>query len=249
MEGWIKLHKKIVKHWLWADANRLKWWIDLLIMAAYEDTEIMVDGRLVKLKRGQLCRSIRHLAKRWKAGRDTVSGFLNLCQGEGMISRHRQGHQITIITICKYEEYQVNELEMHATNKATNKATDKATDKATMTKEIQENKNNYYYSSSGARTREELTLILITEATQWIESLARFIGGICQEPPDMERARREVEDFIEFAVAGGMSYNSQQEARMHCRNYIAKRLNIEQERKNEKQNGYKPIPNDFPISF
>lgn len=34
MSGWIKISRKINEHWLWEDANKLKWWIDLLLMAA-----------------------------------------------------------------------------------------------------------------------------------------------------------------------------------------------------------------------
>ena len=43
-KGWICLHRCIVRHWIWQDANRFKWWIDLLLRASSEDKKMLFEG-------------------------------------------------------------------------------------------------------------------------------------------------------------------------------------------------------------
>ena len=105
-EGWIKISRSIVRHWLWLDAQRLQWWIDLIMMANWEDREWIDNTHRFTLRRGQLLISSVKLAKRWKRSRPTVAAFLNLLQEEGMIKREIHYRQIPVITICNYEKYQ-----------------------------------------------------------------------------------------------------------------------------------------------
>lgn len=107
MEGWIKINRSIVNHWLWGDAERLKWWIDLLFMAAWERKRQLVGKQLVILQRGQLIASLSFLCKRWKRSRTMVEPFLNLLVGEGMIGKDIS-RNISIITILNYEKYQAH---------------------------------------------------------------------------------------------------------------------------------------------
>lgn len=37
MAGWISLYRSIQEHWLWKDAEMLRAWLDLLLLANYED--------------------------------------------------------------------------------------------------------------------------------------------------------------------------------------------------------------------
>ncbi len=105
-EGWIKISRSIVKHWLWLDAQRLQWWIDLIMMANWEDREWIDNTHRFTLHRGQLVASIVFLAKRWKKAKNTVGLFLRQLQDEGMIERKVLYRQTPIITICNYEKYQ-----------------------------------------------------------------------------------------------------------------------------------------------
>lgn len=52
MAGWIKINRKIIEHWLWQDAERLKWWLDLLFMASWEERKTTHDAHLITLQRG-----------------------------------------------------------------------------------------------------------------------------------------------------------------------------------------------------
>lgn len=107
--GWIKLHRDITTHWLWQDAERFKWWCDLLFLAAWEDKKVMHDAHLFTLKRGQVIASINFLSERWGKSCPTIIKFLKLLETEGMIYRQVLYRQTPIINICNYDKYQIIE--------------------------------------------------------------------------------------------------------------------------------------------
>ena len=108
--GWLKISRGIVYHWLWEDANRLKWWLDLLLMAAYEKKSVYVNTRIVEIQRGQMVASLSFLCQRWNISKPTLLSFLRLLENEGMIERSLY-HNISLLTICNYESYQTSDKE------------------------------------------------------------------------------------------------------------------------------------------
>jgi hypothetical protein len=109
MERWIKINTAIADHWIFQNAERLKWWLDLLFMAQWEDKKVMHDSHLFILKRGQMIASGSFLAERWDVSRPTILKFLHLLEEDGMITRSVLYRQTPIITICNYERYQSRE--------------------------------------------------------------------------------------------------------------------------------------------
>lgn len=109
MAGWIKISREIASHWLWQDAERLKWWLDLLFLAAWEDKQVLHDSHLFVLRRGQIIASISFLSERWGKSHPTIIKFLRLLEGEDMIKRSTIYRQTSILTICNYEKYQRND--------------------------------------------------------------------------------------------------------------------------------------------
>lgn len=109
MAGWIKISREIASHWLWQDAERLKWWLDLLFLAAWEDKQVLHDSHLFVLRRGQIIASISFLSERWGKSHPTIIKFLRLLEGEDMIKRSTIYRQTAILTICNYEKYQCND--------------------------------------------------------------------------------------------------------------------------------------------
>lgn len=125
MAGWILISRDIVNHWIWSDDKRYKWWCELLIMAAWEDHEVMHDSHKFILRRGQLIASVAFLNKKWGGDPKTTLRFLKLLEKEEMIIREVCHRQTPIITICNYDKYQgvcVNGLDRQTdTLKETNK--------------------------------------------------------------------------------------------------------------------------------
>lgn len=109
MAGWIKISREIASHWIWQDAERLKWWLDLLFLAAWEDKQVLHDSHLFVLRRGQIIASISFLSERWGKSHPTIIKFLRLLEGEDMIKRSTIYRQTSILTICNYEKYQCND--------------------------------------------------------------------------------------------------------------------------------------------
>lgn len=128
---WIKLNASITEHWVWQDAEKLKWWLDLILLASWKDRKQLVGKQVVLLQRGQLIAPISYLCKRWKRSRTMVENFLKNLQEDGMISRGTT-NTIAIITIVNYETYQnKNSATESAYESATESAYESASEKAT----------------------------------------------------------------------------------------------------------------------
>ena len=150
MAGWIKIHREIQQHWIAQDMEKFGWWVDMLLLASYEDNATLLGRHLLEVKRGSFIGSARFLANRWRTSKDKVNAFLNLLAQYGMITRETSKNA-TLVTICNYESYQENQegIETPLRHPCDTSATP-----LRQTKEIQEDKeiNN---NNLNARTREE----------------------------------------------------------------------------------------------
>lgn len=110
-EGFLPLSRKLFEHPLWREQREFSCaeaWIDLLRLARFEanSTKILIKGKMVEIHRGEYPASLRHLAKLWGWSKNRVDNFINMLISEGMISkRTAEGTNQTVITICKYGEY------------------------------------------------------------------------------------------------------------------------------------------------
>lgn len=106
-KGWIYLHRSLVDHWLWNDKpfSKGQAWVDLLLLANYEDVKIPYKGEVITCERGVVNRSITFLADRWGWDRKTVRTFLHLLESDGMVAINCTTHRTTII-IEKYGFFQ-----------------------------------------------------------------------------------------------------------------------------------------------
>ena len=109
MGGWIKISREIEDHWLWQDAERMKWWIDMLFMASFEDKKVIEDTHLITIKKGQFIASVAFLCKRWGKSNKTIIKYLKLLEEDEMICREVLHRQTPVITICNYDKYQCND--------------------------------------------------------------------------------------------------------------------------------------------
>lgn len=151
MSGWIKIHRDLANHWVAQDMEKLGRWLDLLMFASHKDNKVLMGGRLIDVKRGQMIASCDFLAKRWRCSKSTVSAFLDLLESDNMIERCTE-RKITHITICNYESYQ--QLEKDIPNDAPNDNRTIAERCPNELKNVEECKE-YYNNNSNARTREE----------------------------------------------------------------------------------------------
>ena len=113
MEGFVQTSRDLYDNWIWRDAKHLKWFMDLVYRASWQDRVTEIQGRRVELKRGQQIVSVRLLQKRWAdknefdelsniPARKTIERFLSRLEEHSIVKRDKNDHQFTILTICKY---------------------------------------------------------------------------------------------------------------------------------------------------
>lgn len=108
MEGWIRLHRKIQENWLWSKKRKFspfEAWISLLFKANYKDTKILLNGKIIPIKKGSFITSELKLAEEWSWDRKTVKAFLSTLQNEGMIKKSSTT-KWTSVSIEKWALYQ-----------------------------------------------------------------------------------------------------------------------------------------------
>lgn len=111
MSGWIKIHRRLCADdfWLSEPFTDGQAWVDLLMLANHTDGYIKVRGIRHKVSRGEVGWSELKLSKRWQWSRGKVRRFLSFLQQENMIKIGQQNNKVTtIISICKYVDYQAN---------------------------------------------------------------------------------------------------------------------------------------------
>lgn len=105
MRGYIVIPRNIQQTQIWGNPQYFYWWIDLIMMANYEDTETLVGITKVSIRKGQISTSLSRLSLRWDSSRMTISRFLKYLSEEGYIQKNTTGN-ITIITINNYDQFQ-----------------------------------------------------------------------------------------------------------------------------------------------
>jgi hypothetical protein len=99
---------------LWDDAafqdepfSEREAWVWMIAEARWKPQEKRVGSAVVALERGQLAHSTRFLSEAWKWSHAKVRRFLERLENRHMI-RRETGTGVSVITICKYNEYQLS---------------------------------------------------------------------------------------------------------------------------------------------
>ena len=243
MVGWIKISRDIATHWLWHDAERLKWWLDLLFLAAWERKRQLVGKQLVILQKGQLIASLSFLCKRWGRSRTMVEPYLNILNKEGMIDKE-VSRNISIITILNYEKYQAYNgvyleadltpdntsgyTQPNAQNDAYLNADSDADPDAHLDATNKEYKEYKELSSTTTTcAREDLNIIQELKTAQiWLEQMAmRFHIGI-------DEVRKRLDDFALDCNCRGTVHQDFGDTRKHFNDWL--RIQLEAEKRNQK---------------
>lgn len=142
--GWIRLYRKSFDNKLYFEEPFTKWqaWIDLLLLAAYEDRTFYVRGNPVQLKKGEIAQSTRVLRKRWKWSRAKVIRYLRALEMEHKV-RPQKSNIINRIQIVNFQLYQQTiplTSPQNPLNESTEKPIGESTDESTVirSKEVKE---------------------------------------------------------------------------------------------------------------
>ncbi len=135
-KGWIKLNRKIQEHWVWENPERLKAWVDLLLLAEHKTHRKMWRGNITEFKRGDVCMSISKLAERWGWSRKKTKHFLEQLEEDEMVqlNAHRNRTTITIVNYAFYQSRGTTDGTSKGTSKDTTDGTSKDTSEGTYLK-------------------------------------------------------------------------------------------------------------------
>ena len=104
--GWVPVSRELQDHWMWDDKPFAhgQAWIDLIMLANYEDTKMPYKGEIITCERGTVNLSISYLANSWGWSRHKTRDFLNLLESDGMVTVNATTNRTTI-TLENYSFY------------------------------------------------------------------------------------------------------------------------------------------------
>lgn len=115
MQGWIKLHRKLIK-WEWyQDPNMVHLFIYLLLMANHQDGQ----WQGIPVKKGQLITGRKKLSEETGLSQQKIRTCLNKLKSTSELTIHPT-NRFSIITLCNYSTYQISDGE---TNQQPNQPT------------------------------------------------------------------------------------------------------------------------------
>lgn len=112
MGGWICLHRKLKKHWLYSGYafDRAHAWIDILLNVQHSDGFVWkAGGYSYKLGPGQMFTSARRLADRWGwSDHKRAERYLKRLEADGMIRLEKKGKAGLVLTVLNWDKYQID---------------------------------------------------------------------------------------------------------------------------------------------
>lgn len=106
-KGYIMLSRRFFANPLWVEPreySRAEAWLDLIQATGIEKRVIILDGRAIESRRGELAASRRFLENRWRWSAGKVTRFLDMLKSQGMIETRKE-HGQTVIRLCNYDTY------------------------------------------------------------------------------------------------------------------------------------------------
>lgn len=109
MEGWIKLHRKVLDNpVVTKDADHLAIWTYLLLNATHKEYPALFKGEKITLQAGQLITGRKSIARELRVSESKVYRVLDALKSEHQIEQQRSSHN-SLITIVNWDKYQVSE--------------------------------------------------------------------------------------------------------------------------------------------
>lgn len=185
--SWIKIHNKLLD-WEWASCpETMALWIHILLRANYEDKR----WQGITIPRGSFVTSVDNLASTTGLSAQQVRTSLKRLISTSEITS-KSTNRFTIITVCKYDSYQLNEESINKQNNEplNNQATnEQQTDnkQITTTADIKNTRHKESISSD------------IDEKVSELESAAKKVSCQKKDPLDISFVNEELKPiFLRF---------------------------------------------------
>lgn len=138
MNGWVKLHRKMLDNpVIMKDAEHLAVWTYLLLNATHEDYPALFKGKKIVLEPGQLITGRKLIASALAVNESKVRRILDAFEIDQQIDRQRS-NQNTLISLKNWEKYQIFDQQSDQLPTNDRPTTDQ---RPTTNKNIKNNKN------------------------------------------------------------------------------------------------------------
>ena len=101
----IKLHRSILDSAVFSDAEVLRLWIYLLCKASVDDRQIIFDGRVIDIKKGQLITGRKKLAEHLNTTESKAYRSLKLLQKLGCVDI-KVNNRFSLVTLVNWGKFQ-----------------------------------------------------------------------------------------------------------------------------------------------
>lgn len=199
MQGWIKLHRKILENPITTNPNYGWTFIVLLLKANHQDNEFLHGNSLVQVKRGQLVTGRKALAKEIGINENTLQVVLKNLEHLHMIQQ-QTNNRFRLITIVNYDKYQDDQQQNN--NKITTNQQQNNTNK-----NVKKEKNEKNISTSKSKAQssglpsEEIDGKLVTPSV-------KTYSAPTEAPPKVSSNSELVQVLEAFNKATGKNFKS-----------------------------------------
>ncbi len=236
--GWILLHRKIYKNWVWDDKpfSKGQAWIDMMLMVNHTAKKILFNKELVEVKRGQRVTSEVKLAERWGWSRTKVRNFLGMLEKDEMIKVDKKNKRRTMFEVLNYNDYQT--LEDDKKQQKNNRKTTEKQQKNTNNELELMKKNEKEEVMASASSTERKILKTIKSIPQYpfgYEDDIEYIRELMTDYPEID-ILEEAKKWKTYKKDKPLKKNSN--ARLQLRNWMSnasKWSNNNQNSKSEKE--------------
>lgn len=106
MEGWIKIHRRLLESGFWNDSYAVHLWTHLLLHASYEPRKTFFNGKIVQLKVGQLITGRKKLSQETGISEQIIRKWLDLFElnQQLTIEKTNAGSCISILNFKFYQQ-------------------------------------------------------------------------------------------------------------------------------------------------
>lgn len=144
MEGWIKIHRKMLENpIICKDSDYLSVWIYLLLNATHKEIPALFKGEKITLHPGQLITGRKSMSNKLKISESKIYRIINEYKSEQQIEQ-QTSNKNSLITILNWNKYQQSEQQSEQQNEQqmNNKRT--TTEQQLNTNKNVKNDNNIY---------------------------------------------------------------------------------------------------------
>ena len=106
--GWVKLHRGLLEHGIFRDAEVLQVWMYLLLRASYREQKLAIGRQVIFLQPGQLLYGRRAVSDKLSMGEGKLRGIMEMLEQSGSIVVEST-NRYSVVTIVNWMEYQQGE--------------------------------------------------------------------------------------------------------------------------------------------